>query len=105
MGTKTLLTSDDLWKLVADGSRYELSNGELAPMSTVGMEHGGIVIAIAELLRRHAKPRNLGLTGTEIGFRLSRNPDTLRAPDVACVSREHLPPTELPKSFADFPPD
>jgi len=24
MSTKTLLTNEDLWKIVADGSRYEL---------------------------------------------------------------------------------
>jgi Uma2 family endonuclease len=105
MSTKTLLTGDDLWKIVADGSRYELSQGELVPMTPVGMQHGGVVVAIAELLRRYARPGNRGLVGTEIGFRLTRDPDTVRAPDVAFVSGNRLPKEGVPKKFAEFPPD
>ena len=39
MSAKTLLTAEDLWKIVADGSRYELSRGELVPMTPVGFQH------------------------------------------------------------------
>ncbi len=105
MSTKTLLTSEDLWKIVADGSRYELSKGELLPMTPVGMEHGGIVIRIGRLLSLYAEEKRLGLVGTAIGFRLTRNPDTVRAPDVAFVARERLPKEGVPKKFAEFPPD
>lgn len=105
MSTKTLLTSEDLWKIVADGSRYELSKGELLPMTPVGMEHGGVVINIGRLLGAHVTGKRLGLVGTEIGFRLTRNPDTVRAPDVAFVARERLPKEGVPKKFAEFPPD
>ena len=105
MSTKTLLTSEDLWKIVADGSRYELSQGELVSMTPIGMEHGGVVGAIIELLRRHVKKNNLGMVGPEIGFRLSRNPDTVRAPDVAFIARERLPKEGIPRKFAEFAPD
>ncbi|MBI4441802.1 MAG: Uma2 family endonuclease [Acidobacteria bacterium] len=105
MSTKTLLTSEDLWKRVADGSRYELSEGELLPMTPVGMEHGAIVGAILELLRKYVRKENLGLVGTEIGFRLARDPDTVRAPDVAFVAKHRLPKEGVPKKFAEFAPD
>ena len=105
MSTKTLLTSEDLWKRVADGSRYELSEGELLPMTPVGMEHGAIVGAILELLRKYVRKENLGLVGTEIGFRLARYPDTVRAPDVAFVAKHRLPKEGVPKKFAEFAPD
>ena len=105
MSTRTLFTSEDLWKMVADGSRYELSKGELLPMSPVGMEHGGIVMALGALLRSYAMKKGLGLVGTEIGFRLGQNPDTVRAPDVAFVARHRLPADGVPKKFAHFPPD
>jgi Uma2 family endonuclease len=105
MATKTLLTGDDLYRIVSDGSRYELLEGELFPMTPVGMEHGGIVGTILELLRRHVRAGNVGLVGAEIGFRLTRNPDTVRAPDVAFVARERLPKEGVPKKFADFAPD
>ena len=105
MSTKTLLTSEDLWKMVADGSRYELSEGELFPMTPVGMEHGAIVIKLGRLLGAYAEEKLLGVVSTEVGFRLRRNPDTVRAPDIAFVSQERLPKDGIPKKFADFPPD
>ena len=106
MSTKTLLTGEDLWKIVADGSRYELSKGELLPMTPVGMRHGAVVSNLDRLLATYAKDNNLGLVGPEIGFRLARNPDTLRAPDVAFISKERLEKAGgIPEKFADFPPD
>ena len=105
MSTKTLLTSDDLWRIVADGSRYELSKGELLPMTPVGWRHGAIVVKLASMLRDYAAKRDLGNISTEVGFRLSRNPDTVRAPDVAFVSKHRIPAGSLPEKFVDFPPD
>jgi len=105
MSTKTLLNSEDLWKRVADGSRYELSEGELLPMTPVGMEHGAIVVRLARLLGAFVDEKHLGLVGTEIGFRLARDPDTVRAPDVAFVAKHRLPQEGVPKKFAEFAPD
>ena len=105
MSTKTLLTAEDLWKIVADGSRYELSKGELVPMPPVGIPHLAIVGRLGKLLSIHVDENRLGLVGPEGGFRLSRNPDTLRAPDIAFISRERLEREGMPQKFADFPPD
>lgn len=100
-----LLTSEDLWRIVADGSRVELSEGELVPMTPIGIQHGAIVIKLGRLLGDYIERKRLGLVGTEIGFRLSRNPDTVRAPDLAFIARKRLPQEGIPKKFADFPPD
>ena len=105
MSTKTLLTSDDLWKIVADGSRYELSNGALLPMTPVGVRHAAVVNKLARLLGDFVENHHLGLVGPEIGFKLRRNPDTLRAPDVAFISRKRYEEKGIPEKFADFPPD
>ena len=105
MSTKTLLTSEDLWKMVADGSRYELSKGELLPMSPVGVRHGAVVSNLNRMLGHYVKEKDLGLVGPEIGFILERNPDTLRAPDVAFISRRRYEQKGIPEKFADFPPD
>ena len=105
MSTKTLLTAEDLWKIVADGSRYELSKGELVPMTPVGIPHSAIVIRLGKLLSIHVDENRLGLVGTEGGFKLHRNPDTLRAPDIAFISKERLEREGIPEAFADFPPD
>lgn len=74
-------------------------------MTPVGMEHGGVVINLGRLLSAYARENRLGLVGTEIGFRLHRDPDTVRAPDIAFVARDRLPTEGIPKKFADFPPN
>ena len=105
MSTKTLLTSDDLWKIVADGSRYELSKGELVLMTPVGIRHAAVVNNLGRFLGDFVKHHNLGLVGPEIGFKLAHNPDTLRAPDVAFIAKQRYEKTGVTAMFADFPPD
>ena len=105
MSTKTLVTSEDLWKIVADGSRYELSHGELVPMTPIGIQHGAVVGNLQLLVGTFVKKNRLGVVGPEIGFRLSRDPDTVRAPDVAFIAKDRLPKEGIPEKFADFPPN
>jgi Uma2 family endonuclease len=51
-------------------------------------------------------PHELGFTfGAETDFRISRNPDTVRAPDVAFVAKGRLPGESLPSTFPDLAPD
>ena len=40
------------------------------------------------LLTQHVKAHKLGAVGTEVGFKLASNPDTVRAPDVSFIRRE-----------------
>lgn len=106
MSTKTLLTGEELWKMVADGSRYELSCGELVPMTPVGIRHAVVVSKVNRLLGDYVEKHGLGMTGPEGGFYLRRDPDTLRAPDVAFISKERLEKVGgIPERFAEFPPD
>jgi len=105
MATKTLLTIEDFSKLVADGSRYELSRGELVPMTPVNFQHGKIVIRFGGLLDQFVQRQQLGAVGTEIGFHLARNPDTLRAPDIAFVAKEREPQGAAALKFAELAPD
>ena len=105
MSTKTLVTADDLWKIVADGSRYELSRGELVPMTPVGMQHSAIVGRFGEFLSRYVRENRLGIVGMEGGFKLELDPDTLRAPDIHFVSKVRIEKEGITPKFADFPPD
>jgi Uma2 family endonuclease len=41
----------------------------------------------------------------ETGFLFERNPDTVRAPDVAVIRTERIPPEGLPAGYVPFPPD
>jgi Uma2 family endonuclease len=75
----------------SDGYRYELVKGELRRMAPAGHEHGRVTARFTWRLAQHAESNSLGTVyAAETGFLLSTNPDTVRAPDVAFVSRKRL---------------
>lgn len=57
------------------------------------------------MLRTWAKSGEHGHVGVEAGFKLSRNPDTVRAADVAYVRAEHMPSSGVPRNFWNIAPD
>ncbi len=64
----------------------ELIAGEIAMMTPTGFEHGEIESNIDFLLKSHVIKNNLGsVVSGDAGFLISRDPDTVRAPDVAFV--------------------
>jgi len=86
-----LMTAEELLRLPSDGQRHELVRGKLRTMSPPGFEHGGLTIAFGGSLDRHVRTHRLGQVVGEVGFQLTTDPDTVRAPDVAFVRRERLP--------------
>ncbi|HEX2060793.1 MAG TPA: Uma2 family endonuclease [Thermoanaerobaculia bacterium] len=86
-----LHTADELLRMPDDGFRYELVRGELRKTSPAGGQHGRIAARILIRLGSHVEQHALGVTySSETGFILGRNPDSVRAPDVAFVSRERV---------------
>ena len=60
-------------------------------MSPAGAFHGDVANTLAFMLTGHVKKHNLGkVFAAETGFILSRNPDTVRAPDVAFVRSDRV---------------
>ncbi len=86
-----LLTAEDLLVMPDDGHRLELVAGELMRMPPPGYGHGSLAARLTALLFAHVSSLELGdvLSG-DTGFRLATGPDTVRAPDVAFVSKERL---------------
>ena len=75
-------------------------------MSPAGSRHGRIELRIGSLLEQVVRRDRLGATfGAETGFVLSRNPDTVRAPDAAFVATARLPAGELPDGYFPGAPD
>lgn len=84
-------TAEELLRMPDDDCRYELVRGELRKMTPAGNKHGYITMNLSGPLHRHVKEKGLGRVYTaETGFLLARNPDTVRAPDAAFVSRVRL---------------
>jgi Uma2 family endonuclease len=100
------MTADELLKLPRGRFRYRLVKGELITMSPAGSEHGAIVVNLTVLLGQYVKANKLGIVfGAETGFIIAENPDTVLAPDVAFISREHIPESGIPKKYWQGAPD
>lgn len=85
------VTAEELLRTPDDGLRRELVRGEVRAMAPAGSAHGRIAINLAWSLAGHAKSRDLGVVfAAETGFKISSDPDTVRAPDAAFVRRERI---------------
>src|SRR5882762_6997701 len=89
-----------------DGYRYELVKGELIRMSPPGAEHGSVTMNVAGPLYQHVRENDLGVVyAAETGFKLDADPDTVRAPDVAFVSRSRREEAGTVKAYWIGAPD
>jgi Uma2 family endonuclease len=101
-----LMTAEDLERLPNDHMRHELVRGELRTMPLAVSEHGILVIRLSIPLAMHVNANQLGrVFAPGTGFRITADPDTVRAPDVAFVRKERTPPTGIPKSYWPGAPD
>ena len=97
MGTTTKLTFEEFQKLPErEGAIYELDEGELLMEPSPALRHNLIRQRIAMKLIQFVESRNLGIVVEEMDFRLS--PDTVRNPDVAFITAEHLKKIDLDRS-------
>ena len=106
MTTQTkLMTADDLLVMSEDGNRYELIRGVLVPKMAPGDPHATVVFRIATIIGVYSDTNNYGARRTgEPGYRLDRDPDTVRAPDVAWFSPERTPPSDT-EGYPEVAPD
>lgn len=89
--TKRPMTGRELMDLPDDGHRYELVKGELRTMTPAGRKRGEIAMVLGSKLLDHVRAHRLGaVCAAETGFYLSRDPDTVRAPDVSFVAQERI---------------
>ncbi len=100
------MSANELLASPLNQQRCELVRGELIMMSPSGYRHGGVIIKIASRINQMVETQNLGrVLGAETGFILQRNPDTVRAPDVAFVCRERDEAQANKTGFFDGAPD
>jgi Uma2 family endonuclease len=101
-----LLTADDLARQPNDDSRYELVKGVLRKMPPAGFEHGICAAEIGSRLNRHVRTHQLGyVCGAETGFKITQNPDTVRAPDAAFVRQASIERQGIVKGYWEGAPD
>ncbi|HUL03986.1 MAG TPA: Uma2 family endonuclease [Gemmatimonadales bacterium] len=105
MPSPTLLTADQLLHLNIPNKRTELVKGVLVVREPAGGRHGRVAMQISRLLANHVAAHRLGqVYAAETGFTLFRDPDTVRAPDVAFIRSDRLIEPE-PIGFPELAPD
>lgn len=94
---KHLLTADEFAALPSDGLRLELIRGELVAMAPAFDDHGETAMSLSILLGQYVRANKLGrMYAAETGFLIAENPDTVRAPDMAFIATDRLPPKGPP---------
>jgi Uma2 family endonuclease len=103
MSETKLVTAEEL--LAMGERRCELVRGRVVDVTPAGAGHGRIGSWLNARIRQFVEERDLGVVyGADTGFRLERDPDTVRAPDVAFVAADRLPEIDERK-YVPFAPD
>ena len=99
------MTAQQLLHLSLPDRRTELVRGRLIVREPAGGRHGAVAARLAYRLMAHVESARSGrIYAAETGFKITTDPDTVRAPDVAFVSRARLPDPE-PVGFLEGAPD
>ena len=100
-----LVTADELLALSSDEFHGELIRGELSEEPLSGFRHGEIVGRLMFFLWDFVQPRNLGTVTGNAGIWLERDPDTVRAQDLAFFSVDQIPLDADIPGYAEVIPD
>ncbi len=88
-----LLTADDLLAMPEVAERYELVAGRLTTRPFASYQRGLVSSRLGSAVHAWAEEHALGATvGSNCGFFLAEEPDTVRAPDGAFIAAGRLPP-------------
>jgi len=99
------MTAEELLRLNLPDKRTELVRGVLVVREPAGYQHGQVAAELLVAIANHVTANRLGrVFAAETGFTLARNPDTVRAPDVAFIGTARLP-DPAPRGFAELAPD
>ena len=98
------ITLEEFEQLPRDGNKHELSEGELITMPPPKFRHSDTVATIWTLLQLYLREARLGKAFAEAGFVLSRDPLTVREPDIAVVRYERIRETD-PDGYVQGAPE
>lgn len=100
-----LITADELLAMSnSEVGRCELIGGEIIEMPPPGTQHGRLQAKLARRIGNFVEEHDLGDVLTESGYIVARDPDTVRAPDVAYIRKDRLP-SEPQTGYFDGAPD
>lgn len=99
------VTAQELERLAIPDANTELVRGHLVVREPPSTRHGRVQANLQYHVTAHARRISAGFVfGQDTGFKLQSNPDTVRGPDLAFVSKDRA--TDLPdRGFAALAPD
>lgn len=101
-----LLSAEEFAALPREGLRTELIEGEVKAMAPAFDDHGEVTMRLGGMLFQHIAAQNQGRAyAAETGFLIARDPDTVRAPDVAFIQKDRLPPRGGKAGWVQVIPD
>jgi Uma2 family endonuclease len=105
MTPPALQTAEDLLRFREPGKTAELVHGVLIVREPPSTGHGARSARLLYQVMAFVKQYDLGeVFAQDTGFKIERDPDTVRAPDVALVTRERL--AQIPEEgYANLAPD
>ena len=105
MATTRLLTVEDVEQAPPEGE-WKLIDGELVPVTPSGLESSGLGHRIGWIVGNFVYAHGLGMmTGADGGYVLSPDRATIRAPDMAFIRKDRLPPPGDRSRFPRLAPD
>ncbi|MDZ7632684.1 MAG: Uma2 family endonuclease [Gemmatimonadaceae bacterium] len=100
-----LMTAEDLLANPVPNMCTELVAGHILVREPPGYQHGDVAARLLVAIGTFAYAHKLGrVLAAESGFTLFRNPDTVRAPDVAFIRADRVPDRDL-HTYPEFAPD
>jgi Uma2 family endonuclease len=101
----TNLTVEEFMVFPTPDGKAELVRGELRVTPPPGPRHGIVWVNLTTQLNQHVRKAGLGQVFSESSFELVELPRTVRAPDVAFVRKERLPPGAIDETRLKVAPD
>ena len=103
--SEKLMTAEELARTSIPDKQVELIRGRLVVREPPSTHHGAVAGNVAYELSVFVREKKLGqVFPQDTGFKIASDPDTVRGPDVAFVSKERL--DRIPEEgYADLVPD
>src|SRR5918999_195811 len=105
VSTVPTISATDVERLSLPGKQVELIRGQLVVREPPGTRHGAIAAKLTYYVSAFVYRHELGAVfAQDTGFKIARDPDTVRGPDVAFVARERV--DRIPRrGYAELAPD
>ncbi len=101
--TAAPLSLEQFSQLPRGQEQHEMSCGELITMPPPKSLHTLVALAVLQVLQVYLRKNPFGLAIPEAGYILSRNPLTIRQPDVSVLNKERVQSTGADDYFEGAP--